>query len=84
MKIEWTADDIKAGRTVGKPDRTERWMIGYFAARTGFDRWTLVSLSDGMVTEPVTKEQMADRLNASSELPCEIFAPTKFSQVAIR
>jgi len=73
MKVEWHVDDIRPGRIVGKPQRGERWMIGYFTHRDDDRRWTLNSLSDGLVQEPVTKAEMVVKLNQSGDLPVELF-----------
>jgi len=68
MKVQWERDDVRPGRVVGKPDRKERWLIGYIGA--GGD-YALVSLSDGMICEKMSREKMADALNKSGEIPSE-------------
>lgn len=72
MKIEWEIADIKPGRVVGKPGRKERWMIGYVAADQTEHRWTLVSLSDGMIQIPRSADLLATSLTESGELPAEV------------
>jgi hypothetical protein len=72
MKIEWEADDIVCGRRVGHPDRSEQHMIGFLANVAGLDRYVLISLSDGMVSDRYTKEMLAARLNSSAERPIEL------------
>ncbi len=75
MKIQWQADDIKSGRTVGKIGRSERWMIGYEGTPENPDRrYVLISLSDGLVSPPATAEMMAADLNKSGEIPVEFLA----------
>jgi hypothetical protein len=68
MKVQWEASDIRAGRIVGKLDRTERWMIGYIGH--GGD-YALVSMFDGMICEKMSAQQMADTLNKSGEILLE-------------
>lgn len=78
MKVIWEARDISGGRVAGKPQRRERWMIGYMAEKTGHeDRWTLTSLSDGMVLGPYTQERIADTLNGNGDLPIEMIQDEK-------
>lgn len=74
MKIEWQEIDIQAGRRVGHPERIEQWMIGYKAdaAAGEASRWTLISLSDGMVQPSMTKAILADYLNKTGDLPVEL------------
>lgn len=75
MKIEWQPEDIYAGRIVGKPDRAERWMIGYLADVDGPKKWALVSLSDGMIAHRGDTDRfLADRLNAAGDMPVEFFS----------
>jgi hypothetical protein len=74
MRIEWEADDIICGRRVGHPDRSEQHMIGYLANVGALDRYVLISLSDGMVSDRYTKEMLAARLNSSAERPVELGA----------
>lgn len=73
MKIEWSAADIKAGIIVGKPERQERWMIGYLAHATDEHRWCLVSQNDGMVTSIQSASLMAIYLTAEGEMPAILF-----------
>lgn len=73
MKIEWQPEDIHAGRRVGNPVRNEQWMIGYIGSmRSDEARWTLVSLTDGMIGKPVTREELAADLNKVGEMPVEL------------
>ena len=77
MKIEWQPDDIQAGRRIGHPERAEQWVIGYSAGMTSDEaRWTLVSLTDGMIGDLVTTAELAARLNQSGELPLELLPST--------
>lgn len=68
MKVQWERDDIRPGRIVGIRGRKERWLIGYIGA--GGD-YALVSLSDGMICEKMSADQMAAALNKSGEIPAE-------------
>lgn len=72
MRVTWDETDIKPGRQVGRPNRKERWMIGYLAAEHTEERYVLVSLSDGMTQPPVTKRVMSIQLTESGELPAEL------------
>jgi hypothetical protein len=73
MKVEWTAQDIKAGRIVGKPDRKERWMIGYLGSTSASEhRWCLVSMADGMIGIAQSAKLLADMLTSEGELPAEL------------
>jgi hypothetical protein len=78
MKVTWESEDIRAGRRVGSPLRNERWMIGY---QNEFDegKYCLISLIDGMIAvSQLTKQQLADHLNKSGEIPEELLkTPTK-------
>jgi hypothetical protein len=80
MKIEWQVEDIQAGRIVGKPDRGERWMIGWLNGTTQHEpRWCLVSLSDGCIQPAHDATAMAASLNQSGEVPAEFFSdPSHF------
>lgn len=78
MKIEWDPGDIKAGRIVGKPDRKERWMIGYLAATSSSEhRWCLVSMTDGMIGTAQSARLLASMLTDQGELPLEIIPPER-------
>ena len=72
MKVTWEETDIKPGRSVGKPTRKERWMIGYLAAEHTEERYVLISLIDGMTQPPVTKRVMAISLTENGEIPAEL------------
>ena len=74
MKVTWGTDDIRVGRVVGKPGRGERWMIGYRATREMDDprEFTLNSLSDGMVQDPMTAAELVALLNRTGDLPVEL------------
>lgn len=78
MRFEWEPGDIRVGRVVGDPGRGERWMIGYMAeSQLGEGkRYTLNSLSDGLVQMPRTAAELADSLNKTGEWPSELLPPT--------
>lgn len=71
MKIIWSAEDILGGRIVGKPDQSERWLIGYLKAGK---EYALISLTDGCVLPATTAEEMANSLNAGALMPIEFFS----------
>lgn len=79
MKIVWEKKDIRPGTRVGHPDRSEQWIIAYFPGVLPTEpRYTLVSLSDGMIaSKPETAEDIAVRLTESGEIPAE-FLTMKF------
>jgi hypothetical protein len=73
MKVTWEEDDIRAGRVVRPAsDTLERLMIGFITANP--TRYTLNSLSDGMVTTHGTRAQVAEALNRGGYLPNELEA----------
>lgn len=74
MRVTWEADDIKPGRVVGKPDRRERWMIGYGAWTQSDIRYSLISLSDGQICTLQSKQNLAEQLTLSGELPVELLS----------
>lgn len=71
MKVIWEAKDINPGRKYSKPG-IETWIIGYMANMHSTDRYVSISISDGMVTKPKTKEDMAEDLTTSGYLPVEL------------
>ena len=62
MKYQWTADDIIVGRRYSTPGIREEWMIGYLSGVLGPAKYVSISLSDGMVTSPNTREELAKML----------------------
>lgn len=79
MKIEWQIEDIIPGRIVGKPDRIERWMIGYVVDGRN-NLYCLVSLSDGLVQTARRAKELAELLNASGDIPVEFFSDPSHSK----
>lgn len=77
MKVTWEAADIHAGQIVGKPDRAERWMVGYFAAGCSTLKYVLVSRTDGCIQHTIglTAAMVADHLNSAGELPEALLPP---------
>jgi hypothetical protein len=71
MIITWEEKDIKIGLIVGKAGRKERWMIGYGYYGENFTgaKFTLNSLSDGMVRSFKTIDAIIAFLNSSQEMP---------------
>lgn len=79
MKFEWDADDIKPGIMVGKPGRIERWMIGYASFAQHEDaKYTLNSLTDGMVNGTYTKAELAERLTRNNDHPVDVLDNSRF------
>lgn len=82
MKIEWEECDIVTGRVVTKDRDNEKWMIGY-APHVDGNAYTIVSLSDGMITfSPVrvnslSKRELAAHLTKSGLIPIETFDPPR-------
>lgn len=76
MQITWEESDIWVGRRFyHKTPDTETWMIGY-DARTredDTDRYCIISMEDGMICHFCnSKVQIAEFLNKSNYIPCEI------------
>lgn len=74
MKTIWFAEDITTGRRYFKPGTSEVWIIGYRPDLGGAACFVSISLEDGMVTLPGTREQIADWLTKSEYLPIELKA----------
>lgn len=72
MKVIWEADDIVTGRRFGMRQVEEKWIIGYISSVEGPARYVTVSDQDGLVTDPCTREYLAQRLNADGYLPLEL------------
>lgn len=72
VKVIWDPDDIKPGRRFSKAGIKEKWSIGYISGMSAAARYVTVSDCDGMVTEPRTKEQMAQALTENGYLPIEL------------
>lgn len=80
MKIVWEAEDIKPGRRHGKPGRAERWIIGYLVADCFLEpamdirsaRYCEISLADGAIQGPFSRQELAHGLNECGEMPEEL------------
>lgn len=72
MKVIWEVNDIILGRRYGKPGFIEEWTIGYLAWEHESARYISVSNQDGMVTNPHTKERLAEILTENDYLPLEL------------
>lgn len=73
MKIVWEAEDIKPGRRHGKPGRAERWIIGYLPAMDiRSARYCEISLADGAIQGPFSRQELAHGLNECGEMPEEL------------
>ncbi len=70
MRIIWEAEDIKPGLRHSKKHTKEIWIIGYRADADDYEaRYVSVSESDGMVTKPYTKEELAVILSEGGYVP---------------
>ncbi len=81
MKFIWEPDDIKAGRYYYRNDKGHGADIGYLASVTHKIGWTFtnelddpaknvaISITDGMVTPPKTREEFAVMLNEGGYVP---------------
>lgn len=74
MKAIWFAEDIITGQRYFKPGTKEVWIIGYRPDLDGVTRFVSISLEDGMVTSPETREQIAECLTKNEYLPIELKA----------
>lgn len=73
MKVTWEEKDIICGRTLGKEGLNEQWLIGYRVTPPGdYKRYVTISLSDGLVSDPSTKEHLAGMLTDHGYLPKEL------------
>lgn len=73
MKIVWEAEDVVPGRILRYPHSPGDWMIGYLSDEAkDKDKFVLISMVDGMVKMTSTKEELAERLNASEMKPAEL------------
>lgn len=72
MKVIWEEKDITPGRRYTKEGIGEKWIVGYLSGALGDARYVSVSDQDGMVTEPRTKEQIAQILTDNGYLPVEL------------
>lgn len=73
MKITWEASDIRGGRRVQSTASDEVQVIG-FRGELDQQRYVLVSLSDGNITLPQTKEDLAHLLTLQHQWPLEMLA----------
>lgn len=72
MKLVWEVDDVQFGRKVQRPGTAEVWIIGYPAGtRSGEPRYSLVSLSDGMIGAPYNRADFAKELTDDGYFPVE-------------
>jgi len=75
MKVEWSEEDILAGRRFKSASCNEVWMIGYQPLPEGpsANRHTIISLSDGMINAKLTtKQDVVEFLNRNADLPLEL------------
>lgn len=69
MKVIWEETDIVPGVRYSRKDINEIWLIGYLADSNEIDRYVSISLNDGLITSPATKQQMAKNLTTGKYLP---------------
>ena len=73
MKFIWEKDDIKLGRKYSKQncDMIDIWIIGYIASMDNKTNYVSISLNDGMVCDPVSASDLADKLTVNGYIPVE-------------
>ena len=72
MKCIWDEADIKCGQVVGKANKSERVTLGFLSNVFNSERFVTVSSLDGMVSNPMTKKELADSLTRYEYLPVEL------------
>lgn len=72
MKIIWETQDIVAGRSYSREGIGETWLIGYLSYEDSRACYVSVSQSDGLVTPPMTPEEMAGMLTQEGYIPSEV------------
>jgi len=74
MKFIWEESDIEVGRKISKVGGGEVTMIGYIPANEDTHKYTLISLSDGMVTSinGCSKMDLTAILTDNDYIPSEI------------
>lgn len=83
MKVKWEAKDIKAGRRIAcGSGAAEQYIIGYTVTK-GEKDYCMVSLTDGLVMERKTREQLAVSLTEGSYIPYEMASP-ELQKVLVR
>ena len=71
MKFTWEEEDIVPGRKIVQGTEGKIWVIGWLPHIAEAERYVLVSLADGLVTPPKSKEQMATMLTQGRMIPAE-------------
>ena len=71
MKFTWEEEDIVPGRKIVQGTEGKIWVIGWLPHIAEAERYVLVSLVDGIVTPPKSKEQMATMLTQGGMVPVE-------------
>lgn len=72
MQVKWEEKDIKVGRRYSRPN-IEVWIIGYLSYEEDAGKsYVSISESDGMVTKPGTKAEVAEMLTEGRYLPVEL------------
>lgn len=71
MKFIWEEKDVIPGRKYSRAGIQETWMIGYRAECESDKQYVSISLSDGMVTLPSSKEDLSITLSQLDYVPIE-------------
>lgn len=77
MKFIWEEKDVVVGRRYSRSGIGEQLLIGFMASHNGPDNYVSISLNDGMVTKPRSRESMAGMLTDQEYVPVEILEALK-------
>lgn len=80
MKFIWEPEDVRTGRTYSRRDIGETWLIGYLPHEESSAHFVSVSMSDGLVTLPKTRDALAQTLTSEGYVPSEILQAMQESQ----
>ena len=72
MKVTWEEKDIYGGMRYFHPQHSGEWMIGYSTNKQHKHLYVTISLSDGFLSTPRTKQQLAEILTNFGFLPKEM------------
>lgn len=72
MRVTGEEKDIVPGRRYGRDGLSETLQIGFLASEDSAARYVSVSNSDGMVTAPRTKSDLAEALTNERYVPVEL------------
>ena len=78
MQIVWETHDVICGARLVRPGAREEWMIGYAAGTLQTeDRYSFVSLSDGLITDPLGLDDFTTQLNQGGYWPSHFLEDRK-------